>query len=113
MTDDWKKKLGNIGVYSTNPDYKFDTDDEEETTLSNQEQTLIVSLDKKHRKGKVVTLVEGFVGKEDDLKQLAKMLKTKCGVGGSAKDNVIVIQGDFKQKIKDLLTSDNFKVKLK
>ena len=113
MADDWKKKLGAVGVYSTNPDFKFESEKDEEITLPNQEQLLIVSLDKKQRKGKVVTLIDGFQGKEEDLKALAKMLKTKCGVGGSAKDGQIVIQGDFKQKIKDLLSQDGYKVKLK
>lgn len=69
-------------------------------TLANNKQQLIVSIDKKQRKGKTVTLIEGFIGKTEDLEVLAKLLKTKCGVGGSAKDGEIVIQGDFKIKVK-------------
>ena len=66
-------------------------------------QTLKVLIDRKQRKGKSVTLVTGFVGCEDDLKDLAKTLKSKCGVGGSAKDNEILIQGEFKEKVFELL----------
>ena len=70
------------------------------------------TLDKKARKGKVVTIVDGFVGREDDLNDLAKLLKQKCGVGGSAKDGIIIIQGDFKNKIFDLLRAEGYSVKL-
>lgn len=113
MNDDWKKKLGNVTVYSTNPDFKFETKGDEADTLPNDKQLLIISLDKKQRKGKVVTLIEGFIGKITDLELLSKTLKTKCGVGGSAKDGVIIIQGDFKQKIKELLEKENYKVKVR
>ncbi len=113
MTDDWKKKLGNLTVYSTNPDYQFESEEEETETLPNNQQQLIISIDKKHRKGKTVTLIENFIGKNADLELLAKMLKTKCGVGGSAKDGEIVIQGDFKLKVKEILEKDGYKVKLK
>ncbi len=113
MIEDWKKKLGNATVYSTNPDFKYETDEEEIETLPNHQQSLVISIDKKQRKGKTVTLVEGFVGKQVDLENLAKVLKTKCGVGGSAKDGIIVIQGDFKQKIKEILEKENYKVKLR
>lgn len=100
--NDWKERL-NI-VYSTNPDYHYETEEEnEETTLPPQQQRLRVQLDRKNRGGKVVTLITGFVGNEDDLKELGKLLKTKCGVGGSAKDGEIIVQGDFKQKIIELL----------
>ena len=101
-TNDWKDRL-NI-VYSTNPDFRYETEAEETTaTLSPQQQRLRVSLDRKNRGGKVVTLVTGFVGTEDDLKELGKLLKSKCGVGGSAKDGEIIVQGDFKQKVAELL----------
>ncbi|HQV78662.1 MAG TPA: translation initiation factor [Chitinophagales bacterium] len=113
MNDDWKKKLGNMTVYSTNPDFKFEKDEDQMETLLNHQQTLIVSIDKKQRKGKTVTLIEGFMGKVSDLEALAKSLKTKCGVGGSAKDGEIVIQGDFKLKIKEILEKEKYKVKLK
>lgn len=100
--NDWKERL-NI-VYSTNPDFAYETEEEEEaTTLPPQQQRLRVQLDRKNRGGKVVTLVTGFVGAEDDLKDLGKLLKSKCGVGGSAKDGEIIVQGDFKQKVIDLL----------
>lgn len=100
--NDWKERL-NI-VYSTNPDYHYETEEEnEEATLPPQQQRLRVQLDRKNRGGKVVTLITGFVGNEDDLKELGKLLKTKCGVGGSAKDGEIIVQGDFKQKIIELL----------
>jgi len=105
------KKKKNI-VYSTNPDYNYEYDDESvEETLAPNQQTLKVLLDKKQRKGKVVTLIEGFVGSSDDLKELGKMLKSKCGGGGSAKDGEILIQGDHRDKIIDLLKSEGYKVK--
>lgn len=111
-TNDWKKRLGT--VYSTNPDFKYETEnDNEQDTPENAKQLLIVFTDNKQRKGKIVTLVTGFVGKQEDLEMLAKMLKTKCGVGGSVKDSEIIIQGDFKQKIKELLEKEGYKVKLK
>ena len=111
--DDWKKNLGAATVYSTNPDFKFETEEDETETLPNNKQQLIVSIDKKQRKGKTVTLVEGFIGKTEDLEALAKLLKTKCGVGGSAKDGEIVIQGDFKIKVKEILEKEGYKVKLR
>ena len=106
-----KKKRVNV-VYSTNPDYNFDYEDENsEETLAPESQDLRVMLDRKQRKGKSVTLVSGFVGEEDDLKDLAKMLKSKCGVGGTAKDGEILIQGDHRNKILDLLKSAGYKAK--
>lgn len=108
---DWKDRL-NV-VYSTNKDFDYENDAEDENeTLQPNKQNLKVSIDRKKRKGKSVTLIEGFIGTEDDLKDLAKTLKTKCGVGGSAKDGQIMIQGEFKQKIADILKGLNYKVKL-
>ena len=98
--NDWKDRL-NI-VYSTNPDFGYETDDNEEQT------TLRVSIDKKNRGGKVVTLITGFIGTDNDLKELGKLLKSKCGVGGSAKDGEIIVQGDFKTKIIELLVKEGY-----
>jgi translation initiation factor 1 len=107
---DWKERL-NV-VYSTNKDFEYEYDAAaEEETLSPEKQKLKISIDRKKRKGKSVTLIEGFVGTEDDLKNLAKLLKTKCGVGGSAKNSEIIIQGEFIQKLKDILTELGYKVK--
>lgn len=109
--NDWKQRL-NI-VYSTNPNMQFETEEEEEQeTLPPEKQKLKIILDKKNRKGKEVTLITDFIGTDDDLKDLAKKLKTKCGVGGSARDGEILLQGDFRQKVKELLTADGYKVKI-
>jgi translation initiation factor 1 len=107
MSNDWKDRL-NV-VYSTNPDFKYETAKEEkETTLPPQQQKLRVSLDRKNRGGKTVTLVTGFVGSEEDLKSLGKLLKSSCGVGGTTKDGEIIIQGDFKQRVLDLLIAKGY-----
>ena len=98
-------------VYSTDPNYKFQYDNEnEESTLLPGEQKLYVSNDRKQRKGKVVTLIEGFVGSKDDLNELSKKLKSACGVGGSVKENSILIQGEKKDKVAAILEKDGFKV---
>ena len=112
MDNDWKKRLGM--VYSTNADFQYESGDQEEAeTLSPQQQVLYVSLDKKNRKGKKVTLVEGFKGTIDDLKSLAKELKSSCGVGGSVGDKQILIQGDFRDRVITLLQDKGFTVKRK
>lgn len=100
-------------MYSTNPDFEFDENVEENETLSNNEQYLYVSIDRKKRAGKSVTLIEGFEGGNDDLKALAKKLKNLCGVGGTAKDGEILIQGDFKEKIATFLDKEKYNVKKK
>lgn len=100
-----KNKRNRIDIiYSTDPDYDYDYEqDQEEETLPVASQKLRVLIDRKRRKGKTVTLVTGFVGTEADLKDLGKTLKSKCGVGGSAKDGEIMVQGDHKQRVVDLL----------
>jgi len=99
-------------VYSTNPNYNYDYDEESVVeTLPSGQQDLRVMLDRKQRKGKSVTLIDGFVGTDDDLKDLAKMLKAKCGVGGSVKDGEILVQGDHRSKVLDLLKSAGYKAK--
>ena len=105
--NDWKARL-NI-VYSTNPNFNYENIEREETnTLPKNGQKLRVSMEKKGRGGKTVTLIRGFIGTENDLKELGKLLKTKCGVGGSTKDGEIIIQGDFKQRIIDLLKTEGY-----
>jgi translation initiation factor 1 len=105
-----KKEKLNI-VYSTNPNFQYEFEEEESVeSKPNNQQKLYVSIDKKQRGGKEVTLVEGFVGPEEELKELGKLLKSKCGVGGSVKDNEILIQGNFKDKVYDLLVKENYKV---
>ena len=108
--NDWKKRLG--VVFSTNPDYQYEEEGASEPeTLEPSKQNLIVSIDRKGRGGKQVTLVTGFVGTSDDLADLGKVLKVKCGVGGSAKDGEIVIQGDFRDRIVNLLKEMGYKAK--
>jgi translation initiation factor 1 len=88
-------------VYSTNQDYFNDFEEQEEAreTLPKEKQKLRVKLDSKQRAGKIVTLVEGFIGSEEDLEALGKQLKTKCGAGGSAKEGLIIVQGDYRDKV--------------
>lgn len=110
-----KKNSNRIGVvYSTNPDFEYEEIEElEEETLPNNQQRLYVQLDKKQREGKQVTLITGFIGRSEDLEKLGKELKNKCGVGGSVKNNEILLQGDFRQKVVDYLIQKDYKVKQK
>ena len=103
-------KNSNGVVYSTNPEFVFEEEAPTETPLP-EKQNLKVLLDKKARAGKKVTLVEGFVGDNEALTELAKLLKNKCGVGGSAKDGQIIIQGDFREKILEILHKEKYKAK--
>lgn len=104
---DWKSRL-NV-VYSTNPDFAYETEESsEQETLEKEKQLLRIQLDKRNRKGKAVTLITGFVGKDADLQTLGKLLKTKCGVGGSAKDGEIIVQGDHRNKVLEILQKEGY-----
>lgn len=108
--NDWKQRLG--VVYSTNPDFKYEQESiTEDETLAPEKQKLTVSIDRRCRAGKQVTLVSGFVGSDSDLKELGKTLKVKCGVGGTAKDGEITIQGDLRDKVTELLCTMGYRAK--
>lgn len=108
--NDWKKREG--VVYSTDENFAYTYHrNEEPETLPPAQQNLRVQLDKSGRAGKIVTLVTGFIGSTADLEMLGKMLKSKCGVGGSVKDNEIIIQGDQRDKVTALLTKEGYRVK--
>ena len=108
--NDWKNRV-NV-VYSTNPNFEYSTNvDKEKTTLPPEQQTLRISLEKKHRAGKKVTIITGFIGTIEELNTLGKKLKTECGVGGSVKNGEIIIQGDYCSKIFEILAKLNYKVK--
>jgi translation initiation factor 1 len=105
-----KKEKNRVGVvYSTNPDFNYELDNGEQLdTLIPSKQILRIQLDRKQRKGKEVTLITGFVGQMDDCEVLGKMLKTKCGVGGSVKDNEIILQGDHRTKVLAMLQAAGY-----
>ena len=103
-----KKRKNKKGVmYSTNPDFEYEYENEEIETLPNKEQHLKVCIDK-HRAGKTAVIIKDFVGTGDDLKELCKILKAKCGVGGSAKNGEIIIQGDLRDKVMDILAKEGY-----
>lgn len=108
--NNWKKRDGIVFSTADSFDYQVGGDESEETRSPSQ-QKLKVLLDKKSRAGKQVTLVEGFVGSEDDLKELGKLLKNKCGVGGSTKDGEILIQGDHRDKVVQVLIQSGYGAK--
>ena len=95
-------------VYSTDPQFNFEQEKENLDTLPAAEQKLKIRLEKKHRAGKIVTLVEGFVGMEQDLEELGKRIKTFCGTGGSAKNNEIIVQGDQRDKVLQWLLKNGY-----
>ncbi len=106
------KKINTNGlVYSTNKELMQEEPQEEVATLIPEKQLLKIKLDTKQRAGKIVTLIEGFVGTQHDLETLAKTIKTHCGTGGTAKDGQIIIQGDYKQKVHAVLQKMNYNVK--
>lgn len=108
--NDWKKRLG--VVYSTNPDFSYTEESSPEVqTLEPSKQRLIVGIDRRARAGKQVTLIKGFVGSDEDLAALGKTLKVKCGVGGTAKDGEITLQGDLRDKVVGLLENMGYKAK--
>ena len=99
-------------VYSTSDSFDYDENQEiEQETLASKDQKLTVGLDKKNRGGKQVTLVTGFTGMTGDIKDLGKMLKTKCGVGGNVKDREILIQGDFRDKVVEILLKEGYQAR--
>jgi len=96
-------------VFSTDPDFRFENECESVETLRADQQKLRISLDTRHRAGKAVTLIEGFVGKDEDLQELGKKLKSFCGTGGSAKNGEIIIQGDQRDKVMQWLVKSGYK----
>src|ERR1039458_10386345 len=110
MSNKNKKNAG--VVYSTNPDFNYQQNNASSTpTLPPSQQDLRIWLETKHRGGKAVTVIKGFIGKEDDLNNLSKKLKASCGTGGTAKDGEILIQGDFRDRVLGLLIKDRYKAK--
>lgn len=106
--NDWKKKL-NV-VYSTNPDFEYEQEEtHQEETLAKEKQSLRILLDTKRRRGKAVTIVTGFVGHDNDLSELGKLLRVRCGVGGSVKDGEIIVQGDMRNRVLEILQKEGYK----
>ena len=106
-----KKKSNNSGIiYSTDPDFRIEEESPEQETLQPSKQKLRISLDKKQRAGKAVTLIEGFVGTVADLEDLGKKLKSHCGTGGSVKDGQVIIQGDQREKVRQWLSGKGYKI---
>ena len=104
---DRKKRIG--VVYSTNPDYEYSDDSQEDAdTLPKNQQKLRLNMERAERGGKTVTLVKGFVGSKEDINALCKLLKQKCGVGGSVKDGEIIIQGDHRQRLVEILKKEGY-----
>lgn len=111
MINDWKDKLG--FVYSTNPEFKINLpEDIERETPPPGKQNLLIAVEKKNRGGKTVTIIKGFIGSEEDLNDFAKKIKTYCGVGGSVKNGDIIIQGNLKIKLAELLNKWGYRIKV-
>lgn len=109
-----KKKPDSKGfVYSTDPDFSFQQEEKNIQTLPAEQQRLRVRLDTKHRAGKTVTLIEGFIGNAEDLEELGRKLKSFCGTGGSAKDGEIIIQGNQRDKVLQWLLKNDYKLSKK
>lgn|SRR5690606_16385308 len=108
--NDWKKRDGIVFSTDTDFSYQYQSEEEQETLPPGQ-QLLRISLDKSGRAGKQVTLITGFIGKAQDLDELAKMLKRACGVGGAVKEGEVVIQGDLREKVNQILTREGYRVK--
>ena len=107
MNNDWKDRLGI--VFSTNNDFDYSSEEENQAnTLPKNQQKLHVYFERAGRKGKIVTLITGFIGKDEDLKALEKLLKTKCGTGGTCKNGNIEIQGNMVEKVKNILKSEGY-----
>ena len=104
------KKKKKLNVYSTNPNFEYNEENDENLTIDPSDQLLEVWIDK-HRAGKTAIIIKGFVGNLSEIKDLSKKLKTKCGVGGSVKNGEIIIQGNVRDKIMDILSQDGFKYK--
>ena len=104
-----KKKRQGV-TYSTNPNFEYQYNNQEIKTLANNNQHLKVCIDK-HRAGKIAVIIKGFTGSTEDLKALGRLLKTKCGVGGSAKDGEVIIQGDVRDKVMDILKKEGYNYK--
>lgn len=110
--NDWKKRDGVVYSTSNDFDYQYQSN-EEQNTLPPQQQQLRVGLDNSGRAGKTVTLITGFVGTATDLEALAKTLKNKCGTGGSAKNGEILIQGDVRSKVVEILQKGGYKARIR
>ena len=110
MSNDWKKRLG--VVYSTNPDFNYDNGETRDLEkIPPGEQDLRVMIDRKGRKGKTVTIIKGYRGSPDDLEEIARMLKRRCGTGGTVKEGEIIIQGDFCTPVINYLKNESYRVK--
>ena len=105
-----KKKPNKDGIiYSTDPSYSYEEEQQDVETLKPEQQKLRIRLETKQRAGKAVTLIQDFIGKQEDLEDLGKKLKNFCGTGGSVKDGAVIIQGDQREKIKQWLTKNGYK----